>query len=153
MAGAPADSESLPDAERYRLVRGRIEFEASLIAQRLSWFVAAQSFLFSAYAISLNAPFQPASQEYAQQQQLLFHLIPLVAVASCFLIYLAVLGGWFAQKNLRRFLFAQLSDDRLAQFPPLQGSPGAHALGLAAPLGLPFVFVAVWVYLFAHGLR
>jgi hypothetical protein len=50
--------ESISGIQYYRIIRSQIEHEDNLINQRLSWFVAAQAFLFSAYAILLNAPSQ-----------------------------------------------------------------------------------------------
>ena len=44
--------ESISRIEYYQIIRSQIEHEDNLINQRLSWFVAAQAFLFSAYAIS-----------------------------------------------------------------------------------------------------
>jgi hypothetical protein len=145
-------SANMSDAEYYRLVRPQIEFEDGLITQRLSWFVAAQSFLFSAYAITLNAPKEPAIQAFRDQQNLVYHLIPVVAVASGVLIYLAVVAGVLAQMKLRQFLKAKIPPERLAAFPPIQGMLKTRVLGMAAPLGLPLVFVTVWIYLFTRGL-
>jgi hypothetical protein len=144
-------SENMTDADIYRLIRPQIEFEDGLITQRLSWFVAAQSFLFSAYAITLNAPRDAATQGFRDQQHLVFHLIPVVAVASGVLIYLAIVGGVLAQMKLRGFLRARVPAERLAIFPPIQGMLKTRVLGIAAPLGLPLVFVAVWIFLFTRG--
>jgi len=139
------------DLDEYGLVRGQIEFEANLIAQRLSWFVAAQSFLFTAYAITLNAG-PKGSQDFQYQQQLVYHLIPVVAMASGVLIYLTIVGGFIAQKNLRDYLARKIPAERLAAFPAIQGAVLTRNLGKAAPLGLPLVFVGVWLYLFVRGL-
>jgi hypothetical protein len=152
---AAESPEHLSDIDQYRLVRAQIEFEASLIAQRLSWFVASQAFLFSAYAITLNFnPVRdPTLASYVRQQHLLFRLIPLVAIAACTLIYFAILGGLFAQLHLRQFLARALPPERLAPFPPIQGARSTHLLGLAAPLGLPLAIVAAWILLWSRGLR
>ncbi len=141
----------LSDADWYRLIRSQIEFEASLITQRLSWFVGAQAFLFSAYAITLNAPTVPATQIYADQQHLLFYLIPVVAISSGSLIYFTILSAHFSQRRLRRFLARRLPPERLALFPSVQGGQYTHRVGMTAPIGLPVIFVIVWGYLFIHG--
>src|SRR5262249_1886836 len=117
MSTPPAFIQSLPDIDEYRLVRGQIEFEDNLITQRLSWFVAAQSFLFTAYAITLNAGPQPASAIFRQQQLLAYRLIPVVAIASGVLIYVTILGGFLAQKKLRDYLACRIPAERLAAFP------------------------------------
>lgn len=143
---------SLSDADCYRLVRAQIEFESTLITQRLSWLVAAQAFLFSAYAITLNAPKDPATPEFATQYHFMFHLIPVVAFLACALLYVTILGGVLAQGRLRRHLRESMPASRLAAFPAIQGSSATHLMGLAGPLGLPLVFVAAWVYLWTRGL-
>ncbi len=142
----------MSDAEYYRLIRPQIEFEDGLITQRLSWFVAAQSFLFTAYAITLNAPQVAAEEIFRDQQHRVYHLIPVVAVASGVLIYLAIVAGVLAQARLRRFLKEHVTAEKLLDFPPIQGMLETRVLGMAAPLGLPLVFVAVWIFLFVRGL-
>ncbi len=73
----------LTDAEYYGMVRGQIEFESGLIAQRFNWFVASQSFFFTAFAITLNGIASPAATAaIADQQRLVNHLIPVVALAK-----------------------------------------------------------------------
>ncbi len=151
MMTSPHTSPPLEDADYYRLLRPQIEFEDSLITQRLSWFVAAQSFLFTAYAITLNGPKESALPAFREQQQMLYHLIPVVAIASGVLIYLAIVGGVVAQWQLRRFLLERVPAERLAAFPPIQGVLQTRVLGMAAPLGLPLVFVMVWIFLFVRG--
>src|SRR5271170_729423 len=115
-------SAALSDADFYRLVRSQIEFEDGLITQRLSWFVAAQSFLFTAYAITLNAPVQSVSQGYRDQQDFVYHLIPVVAIASCCLLYAAIVAGVMAQRHLRCYLADKIPADRLVDFPRIQGA-------------------------------
>jgi hypothetical protein len=63
--------ESISGIQYYEIIRSQIEHEDNLINQRLSWFVAAQAFLFSAYAILLNAPSQLRLEGFARQQEML----------------------------------------------------------------------------------
>ena len=141
--------------ERYRLVRGQIEFEDGLTAQRLSWFVAAQSFLFTAYAITLNAPpaYQSASPAIAHKHLLLVWLIPTVAGATCLLIYCTIIAGLRAQAHLRRLMPADSGDPGMRALPPIQGRLSTRIFGMVAPLGLPPVFMLVWMYLLVDGLH
>ena len=46
--------ESISRIEYYQIIRSQIEHEDNLINQRLSWFVAAQAFLFSATVASTH---------------------------------------------------------------------------------------------------
>jgi hypothetical protein len=142
--------EPITAEDFYRMIRGQIEHEDNLIAQRLSWFVAAQSFLFSGYAISLNAPVQGAFPRFSEQTRLLNVMIPLVAIGSCVAIYVTIWAGVIALRNLRRRLAAEVPGAAIAHFPPVQGATLTRRMGLAAPLGLPPLFGVVWLVLLIH---
>ncbi len=77
----------------YHTVRDQIQHEDSLIMQRLAWLTAAQSFLFTAYAITANASPQPGNPGIVKKQDLLFTIIPGVACLSDVLIYCSVIAG------------------------------------------------------------
>src|SRR3954453_12556519 len=117
----PSDP-SLTPTDHYRLVRAQIEFEDGLIVQRLNWLMASQSFLFTAYAITLNAPVQSSRVLFSAHQRIIFHIIPLVALAACLLIYTGMVGGVLAQKHLRRFLREHLAPEHTLQPPPVHGA-------------------------------
>ncbi len=68
------------------------------------------------------------------------------------LVYLSVVAGVLAQVRLRRFFARHLPAERAAEYPPIQGVLETRALGLSAPLGLPLMFVGVWIFLFIRGL-
>src|SRR4051794_22069518 len=84
-------TEQLPPADHYRLIRGQIEFKHTLTPQRLNCFLPSQSFLATAYAITLNPPADGALRADSIQPHTLFHLIPLIALAVCVLIYATVI--------------------------------------------------------------
>src|SRR3978361_1317658 len=85
----------------YRLIRSQIEHEDNLNSQRLSWFVASQSFLFTAYAIVVgNSPGR--SPHIERQLHLLVFVIPIIALLTCALIYATIIAGAMAMINLRR---------------------------------------------------
>ena len=94
---APMMNTPLSALEYYNLVRERLEHEDNLIVQRLTWLVGSQSFLFTAYAIVSNGlmsqPAQPACLHFGEQLQLLFQLIPIVAMLTCVLIYISILAA------------------------------------------------------------
>ena len=126
----------------YRLVRGQIEHEDNLLTQRLSWFLASQAFLFSAFAILLNSPLQ--SRFGGREPDVFFWLLPIIAIAVGVLIWTGVWAGILAMKQLRR-LVSERAD--LAGFPPIQGKWPTRSMGLAAPVLLPPLFVIVWCVL------
>jgi hypothetical protein len=142
--------ESISGIQYYQMIRSQIEHEDNLINQRLSWFVAAQAFLVSAYAVLLNAPPQVGVQRFAAQQELLFSLIPLVAIGVSILIYITVIAAMLAMANLRRLLKTHVEDSAL--LPPVQGYTQTFLLGQATPILIPFLFMSSWIVLLIKSL-
>ena len=131
----------------YQIIRHRLEHEDGLIVQRLSWLVASQSFLFSAYAITLNG-MVVTGVRYPEQQERFLRLVPAVGLLTCVLIYVTILAAVRSMAGLRAEFLKQ-HPDGVAGLPPLQSARKIRDLGFAAPLVLPLVFVAAWLYLLA----
>jgi hypothetical protein len=137
--------------EAYQVFRARIEHEDNLIIQRLAWLVASQSFLFTAYAITTNglSSLEPKSAgRFLEQAELLFRLIPTVAIGVALLIYISILAALRAIRQMRRLYLAKPVPPEL---PPIQTSATTRLLGLSAPLLLPLLFVSVWLVLLLNG--
>ena len=141
----PESSPPISPFEFYSLVRSQIEHEDNLNSQRLSWFVASQAFLFTAYAIVVSNLSPGRLPWVDQQQHLLVVLIPVVALASCLLIYATILAGTVAMINLRKLYKSKTPAVEL--FPPVQGYRLTQLFGQAGPLGVPPIFIAIWVIL------
>lgn len=116
------------------------------MVNRVSWLVASQSFLFTAYAIVLNGASQAAHTALAARQDLLRNLLPTLGLATCGLIYLGVLAGVQVVAVLRRRLRQHRGEANTLRETSL-GTPTTYALGLAAPLLLPLLFLAAWATL------
>ncbi len=130
------------------VIRLQLVHEDGLMVNRLSWLVASQSFLFTAYAIVLNGSTPAQGAAIAARQAELLRVLPELGLATCALIYLGVLAGVRVIAVLRRDLRPHQS--RAAGLTPLlQGTGVTHALGLAAPLLLPPLFCAAWTALLA----
>lgn len=127
-------------------VRCQIEHEDVLIVNRLSWLIASQSFLFTAYAIMLKGRLQARLAHFTAQQELLGRMIPAIAIAVCLLIYLGVIGGVLVMAHLRRDLRRHRESIRDLR-PPIQGSTLTLVLGHAAPMLLPPIFIGAWIML------
>jgi hypothetical protein len=137
----------LAQLEHYRIIRGQLEHEDDLMSGRLSWFVASQSFLFTAYAILVNGLHPaPATDGTADSRRLLLVLISALATATCILIFLSILSGIAAMANLRR-LYQRTEFAYPGELPPIQGSRFTQMLGLAAPILLPILFMSAWLLL------
>jgi len=134
---------AVSELDRYRLVRQQIEHEDNLISQRLSWLLGSQSFLFTAYAISLNGPTQIRLKPYENTVSLLIVLLPLVAILSSLLIWLAVLAGMWTMHKLRHGFRAE----NLTGIPNVQSTGGALLIGQFAPMFLPALFIVIWFLL------
>ena len=129
--------------EKLQLLRQRIEHEDNLINQRLSWLVGSQSFLITAFAISLNAPKEFFSPAYIVVHERLLHLLPIVAIASILVLMLTLFGAVSALSALRR------SSDLIttAEDIPIHSSTLIRWLGLSAAFGIPLIFLAFWLVL------
>src|SRR5215813_8512645 len=110
MSSSSYTSDTVTQDEMYRLCRGRIEHEDNLIVQRLAWLVAAQSFLFTAYAITTNAltTLDPkAAGSFLDHAVLVFRLIPTVAICNALLIYISILAALRAIRQMRRLYLSK----------------------------------------------
>lgn len=134
----PVEKELSLDA--YRVIRSEIEHEDQLINHRLSWLVSSQSFLLTAFAISVNAPVQFKTPAYEHLNALLFKLLPYAGLASTVLIYPTILAAIASLFRLRR----QAGNRRPSGLPPAHGPLGLVLFGLSGPLLIPWVFAIVW---------
>ena len=143
--------ESISIREYYTIIRDQIEHEDNLIGQRLSWFVAAQSFYFTAYAIVMSNIRGDHTSWVTSQMRLLLILLPMVAILTSLLIYATVIAGLVAMAKLRDLYRKFVARERAAGLPPVQGYRRTQILGQAAPMLLPGIFIAIWMILLVHG--
>jgi hypothetical protein len=139
--------EKISSLERYQLFRNRIEHEDNLIMQRLSWLMASQSFLFTAYAITTNGMSTSSSltgNVFLARLSSLGRIIPIVALLNSLLIFVSILA---ALKAIRELRCGYQQHPGVWEIIPLQTSRVARASGLSAPVLLPLLFFAVWLYL------
>lgn len=151
-SASPNTAEDMPNSpvsplDLYHTVRGQIEHEDNLVSQRLSWFLASQSFLFTAYAITLNGPIQLHFKDLEAQERLLMHLLPSIAIVSAGLIWLSILAGFAAMRKLRENYYAHCESRIPNGFPPIQTTGRALLGGQLGPVILPLLFLGVWLVL------
>jgi hypothetical protein len=125
----------------FSLIQARLSHEDDLINQRISWLVSSQSFLLTAYAITLNGLAADANKPLAAVQRKLLDLLPMVGVGCVLLVCIALIGGLFAINELRRFAGTQYPRDRLF----LICKPTNQFLGVSAPVLIPIIFLVIWV--------
>jgi hypothetical protein len=124
----------------FSLIQARLSHEDDLVNQRVSWLVNSQSFLLTAYAITLNGLAADANKPLAGVQRKLLELLPVVGVACVLLVCVALAGGLFAIGELRRFAATKYPKDRLF----LVSKPTTQFLGVSAPVLIPLVFLVIW---------
>src|ERR1700761_9276028 len=122
---------------QFSLLQARLSHEDDLINQRVSWLVNSQSFLLTAYAITLNGLAADASKPLAVVQRKLLDLLPMVGVACVVLVAVALVGGLCAIAELRDFAATKYAKDRLF----LVSKPTPQFLGVSAPVLIPIVFL------------
>src|ERR1700744_384563 len=114
----------------FTLIQARLSHEDDLVNQRVSWLVNSQSFLLTAYAITLNGLAADASKPLAIVQRKLLTMLPVVGIAC-----VALVGGLCALGELRRFAATKYPKDRLF----LISKPTSQFLGVSAPVLIPIV--------------
>ena len=131
--------------EQLDALRRRIEHEDNLVSQRLSWLVASQAFLLTAFAISLNAAPDLKPPSYAAANHALVAYLPYAGVACILILWLTLAGALWSMAVLR----AQA--DKITQpgdF-PIHSRASIRWLGFAAPIAIPAVFLFLWLALLA----
>jgi hypothetical protein len=144
---------SISAQQYYAIVRGQIEHEDNLIGQRLSWLVAAQAFLFTAYAITVSNSGPNHTQPVIDRMRLLLWIVPITAILTCALIYATIIAGSIAIVALRRLYHSHADHSECPGLPPVLGYRRTLVLGQIGPLLLPLVFLAGWLILLLGGVN
>jgi hypothetical protein len=124
----------------FSLIQARLAHEDDLVNQRVSWLVSSQSFLLTAYAITLNGLAADASKPLAVVQRKLLNLLPVVGSVSVLLVCVALIGGLCAIAELRHFAATNYPKNRLF----LISKPTPQFLGVSALVLIPLVFLVIW---------
>ncbi len=143
----PQSQSGTIDFSSYKAVRDEIAHEDNLVGTRLNWFIGSQAFLLSALAIGHTSR-DPATPNV--RNDFYFPLVPLLAIASCILILLGIIGGALAIRRWRRLLNQMIRQD--PSLPAIGRDDLIMRLGWSAPLLLPVVFLIAWSYLLVVGI-
>lgn len=148
----PPPVSPLSAVESYGILRDQLQHEDNLITQRLSWLTGSQAFLFTAYAIVLNAPERPKNALVGSLQDILLEILPAIGFLSAALIYVSVIAGVLAMINIYRFVHSRSDIGDIDRFLPRRGRMLTRSLGFASPILLPALFLFVWKLLWSHSL-
>jgi hypothetical protein len=140
----------LTRAELYDRLRAQIQHEDELINIRVVWQLLAQSFFFSTYAALLNAPKEAKSAVFAQQQELLLWVVPIVALLAGIIasvsIFTSIYTIEYLGQSYQSYSLLPGREDRSAKlFPNIQGPKAVRAWARIAPVGLPLLFILTWL--------
>lgn len=135
--GATAESD-----EVYRFIRSEIQFELSLINARVNWLIASQAFLFTPLIVGLDGD--------SLDDALLFPVIPILGIALCLLVSVAILAAvWRSVQWRAKAAHGPYAgrDAHGAFSIVLPHTPQIPLMGLVGSLGVPLVLAATWLYL------
>jgi hypothetical protein len=141
------EEHSISPVEQYHVVRSQIEHEDNLVSARLSWLLASQSFLFTAYAITLNGPPLSHFKMFETNASLLIFLLTIVGIVSALLIWVSILAGIAAMRNLKTDFERRVGPALPSGLPPIQTRGAPLRAGQLGPVLIPLLFTTVWLVL------
>jgi len=143
----PAPQTGTVDFSSYKAIRDEIAHEDNLMGTRLSWFFASQAFLLSALAIAHSSKDNAIPNV---RNDYYYPLVPVLAIASCILILLGIIGGAVAIRRWRRLLAQMIRQD--PSLPAIGRDGWIMRFGWSAPLLMPLIFFLAWAYLLVAGM-
>src|SRR5262249_52946779 len=111
-----------------------------------AWVIASQAFLFSAYAVAVNAHVDQAAPQGGKQALLLVDLLPWITLLSLAMLTMTIVAGVIALVRFRSFFLATGA-------PRVRGLDAGllpRAAGLVAPLCVPAIFLIAWIFILAR---
>ena len=140
----PVNSTTATDQlakDEYVFLREEMRHEDNLINARLSWLVNSQSFLFGAFAITLNGSTQSKSPMFARLNVILVNWLPVAGILAVAASYLTI---WAAILHIRRV--RQLARGKYPpHLLPLDGEVSVGRMGLTGAVFTPMIFLVVWL--------
>jgi hypothetical protein len=124
--------------------RERLEAENSLIAQRVSWLILSQSFLFIAYTAALVA--RPPGAHEPEINRLL-HIFPVLGLVIVAGVYAAIWAALLSIQALRQ-RFAAIEPNSPNPFDSIP-APRVRELGNIGIHVPPLAIGATWIWLLA----
>ena len=132
-------TQTLPLRE-YVLLRDEIRHQDNLLNARLSWLVSSQAFLLTGLAVTLNGTAISMLPIYTNVNTLLVAALPVAGLVTDLVSYATIWAAISRMRNIRHL--ANGSHPR--HLPTVQAEAFGRRLGLAGPVLIPIVFLAVW---------
>lgn len=124
----------------YVFLREEMRHEDDLINARLSWLINSQSFLFGAFAITLNGSPSSKFTMYAKLNVVLVNWLPMAGILSVAVSYVTILAAILHIRRVRRLARGKYP----AHLLPLHGEIFIGRMGLSGAIITPVIFLAVW---------
>jgi hypothetical protein len=148
----PSDKGGFPGADErefYKLYRDRVEHEDTLIYQRLSWLITAQTIMFSFTAVAF---FRTGAGEINAKGTVIMCVL---GVLTCLVSYAGVLAALHAVKEIDyhyKERYPVPFHQRHPALPKLIGVSWTHRTGKLVPFVIPPMFILAWLIVLAIGL-
>ena len=134
------------EREFYKLYRERVEHEDTLIYQRLSWLITAQTIMFSFTAVAF---FRTGAGEINTKGTVIMCVL---GILICLVSYAGVLAALHAVKEIDSHYKERYPGQRHPLLPKLIGNSWTHRTGRWVPFLIPPMFIIAWVTVLVFGL-
>jgi hypothetical protein len=145
----PNDKKSFPsedEREFYRLYRQRVVDEDTLIYQRLSWLITAQTIMFS---FTATAFFRTGAGEINTKGTVIMCIL---GVLICLVSYVGVVAALYAIKEITcNYQHRYPAPQPNHSLPKLIGDSWTHRTGRLVPFLIPPMFIVAWLAILVAG--
>lgn len=128
--------------EDLEFTQNKVRDEDRLIGDRFSWLLNSQTIFLASYAILFQLDLQ---KNVSQSQELFFHLIPIIALGTCAINYISILGAVFSIYKYCRKLNEDYQEHSSESQWKILGSILTHIMGQSSPIFIPLGFLGVWL--------
>ncbi len=132
--------------QEYILRREEIRHQDNLLNARLSWLVSSQAFLLTGFAVTLNGTALSLLSDYTKLNALLIASLPLAGLVTDLVSYATIWAAILRMRNIR----CLAHDSHPPHLPTVQAGAFGRRLGLAGPVLIPIIFLAVWTAIIAQ---
>jgi uncharacterized protein (DUF2062 family) len=130
----------------YILLREEIRHQDNLLNARLSWLMSSQAFLLTGFAVMLNGTASPVLPSHTKVIAVLVASLPVAGLVTNIVSYATIWAAILRMRNIR-----DLADGmHPPRLPSVQAEAFARNLGLAGPVVIPIIFLAVWLAIVAQ---
>ncbi len=135
-----------PASPVYTVVRSQIEHLDLMLSQRITYFIIAQSFFFSAFAIAITGKASDPSNNDLYKMLLL--ILPITSLFTIIFTSVDAVASIFYMKGLRRHYEKTTKNIQYEKaYPPIHGTVKQRVYEHFSPIILPLLFVVIWTIL------